>query len=96
MLRAVVDERREDFVRERDRADKLMVELLKARLAPSPERSDRVVTARRPDGHGLVLDVGETTTRALPSLPRCRCNSRRFASARAASGEHFKRSASSA
>ena len=30
MLRAVVDERREDFVRERDCADKLMVELLKA------------------------------------------------------------------
>ena len=29
-LRAVGDERREDFVRERDRADKLMVELLKA------------------------------------------------------------------
>jgi cell division protein FtsB len=28
-LRAVADERREDFVRERDRADKLMVELLK-------------------------------------------------------------------
>ena len=30
MLRAVADERREDFVHERDRADKLMVELLKA------------------------------------------------------------------
>ncbi len=29
-LRAVGDERREDFVRERDRADKLMAELLKA------------------------------------------------------------------
>ncbi len=29
-LRAVADERREDFVRERDRADKLMAELLKA------------------------------------------------------------------
>jgi hypothetical protein len=28
-LRAVADERREDFVRERDRADKLMAELLK-------------------------------------------------------------------
>ena len=28
-LRALADERREDFVRERDRADKLMVELLK-------------------------------------------------------------------
>ena len=30
MLRAVADERREDFVHERDRADKLMLELLKA------------------------------------------------------------------
>jgi hypothetical protein len=29
-LRAVADERREDFVRERDRADKLMAELLRA------------------------------------------------------------------
>ena len=29
-LRAVADERRDDFVRERDRADKLMAELLKA------------------------------------------------------------------
>ncbi len=29
-LRGVADERREDFVRERDRADKLMAELLKA------------------------------------------------------------------
>ncbi len=50
-LRAVGDERREDFVRERDRADKLMAELLKA----TSDLMNAKESAGRLDGELAVL-----------------------------------------
>lgn len=52
-LRAVADERREDFVRERDRADKLMAELLKA----TSDLMSAKEAAARLDGELATLKV---------------------------------------